>query len=131
MDLGTGSGAIALGLATLLPASTLILAVDASPDAAPWAQLLAPQPLLLRDADANLHQIGMGVQVLQGSWFEPAWHLQGQLGGIVSNPPYIPEAQMATLQVVPDVPVHRHSNGLCRLHYCLPVLLGARLESYV
>ena len=70
MDLGTGSGAIALGLATLLPASSPILAVDASPDAAPWAQLniqrlqcqeqvqarqqslhllLAPQLLLLRE----------------------------------------------------------------------------------
>lgn len=39
------------------------------------------------------------MQVLQGSWFEPARLLRGQLGGIVSNPPYIPEAQMATLQV--------------------------------
>ena len=39
------------------------------------------------------------MQVLQGSWFEPARHLRGQLGGVVSNPPYIPEAQMATLQV--------------------------------
>ena len=79
MDLGTGSGAIALGLATLLPATTPILAVDASPDAAVWAQLniqrlhrqkqvqarqqslhllLAPQPSLLRDADVKQHQIG-------------------------------------------------------------------------
>ncbi|PNH07052.1 Release factor glutamine methyltransferase [Tetrabaena socialis] len=40
------------------------------------------------------------VRVVQGSWFEPllAAGLAGRLGGLLSNPPYIPRAQMAGLQ---------------------------------
>lgn len=38
-------------------------------------------------------------QVSVGSWFEPLRHLRGQLAGVVSNPPYIPAADMPTLQV--------------------------------
>lgn len=38
------------------------------------------------------------VRVLQGSWYQPLWDLKGRLGGIVSNPPYIPRAQMSGLQ---------------------------------
>lgn len=41
------------------------------------------------------------VRVVKGSWFEPlAQHaLQGSLGGVLSNPPYIPSSRMPTLQV--------------------------------
>ena len=39
------------------------------------------------------------MQVSQGSWYEPLAHAQGQLGGVVSNPPYIPQPNMAGLQV--------------------------------
>ena len=53
----------------------------------------------VKQMSSSVRQGGCAVQVLQGFWFEPARHLRGQLGGIVSNPPYIPEAQMATLQV--------------------------------
>ncbi|EPS74211.1 hypothetical protein M569_00552, partial [Genlisea aurea] len=38
------------------------------------------------------------ITVKQGSWFDPLIHLRGRLSGIVSNPPYIPSADMDGLQ---------------------------------
>jgi release factor glutamine methyltransferase len=79
-DLGTGSGAIALSLATELT-GTEVWGVDVSADA-------------LAVARANLTGIGMfaatRVRLVEGSWFAglPA-ELRGRLGLIVSNPPYL------------------------------------------
>lgn len=78
-DLGTGSGAIALAVATERPRSR-VWATDRSPEAVAVAR-------------ANLAGIGMAgsaVQVLEGSWFEALpEELRGALDLIVSNPPYI------------------------------------------
>ncbi|PKA57009.1 release factor glutamine methyltransferase [Apostasia shenzhenica] len=38
------------------------------------------------------------VEIRQGSWFEPLQDLQGQLSGLVSNPPYIPSNHIPGLQ---------------------------------
>ena len=38
-DLGTGSGALAVGLASILPAGSPVLAVECSAEARAWAQL--------------------------------------------------------------------------------------------
>jgi len=91
-DLGTGSGAIALGLADALPQAT-IHAVDFSPEA-------------LEIAGYNAHNLGFDNQVkfYQGSWWEPLAALTGQFSGMVSNPPYIPTSTVATLQ--PEVVRH-------------------------
>ncbi|MEM0980300.1 MAG: peptide chain release factor N(5)-glutamine methyltransferase [Cyanobacteria bacterium P01_H01_bin.58] len=91
-DLGTGSGAIALGLAIAFPQAK-ILAVDVSEAA-------------LKVAQGNARQNGLGdrIQFLQGSWLTPLSAWQGQLAGIVSNPPYIPSAIVPTLQ--PEVAHH-------------------------
>lgn len=91
-DLGTGSGAIALGLAEAFPQAT-IHAVDTSAEALQVAQQNACQPGF---ADR--------IQFYQGHWFEPLSALQGQLSGMVSNPPYIPTALIADLQ--PEVARH-------------------------
>lgn len=77
-DLGTGSGAIALALAT--ECEVFVWATDVSSEA-------------LAVARANLGGIGRAatrVTLTEGSWFEalPA-ELCGQLGVIVSNPPYV------------------------------------------
>ena len=72
VDLGTGSGAIALALQQQRP-DAQVLAVDASQDA-------------LAVAQANATRLGLPVQFQHGHW------LQGMAGGldaIVSNPPYI------------------------------------------
>lgn len=92
VDLGTGSGAIALGLADALPEAT-ILAVDISPEA-----------LTIAEANAMANSLGDRIQFLQGSWFEPLEPWRGQLAGVVSNPPYIPSAIVPTLQ--PEVANH-------------------------
>ena len=91
-DLGTGSGAIALGLAERLPQAT-VLAVERSPAA-------------LAVARENIRSCGFGdrIQTYLGSWFEPLAPWQGKLSGIVSNPPYIPTQEIDRLQ--PEVARH-------------------------
>ncbi|BAZ01805.1 HemK family modification methylase [Tolypothrix tenuis PCC 7101] len=92
VDLGTGSGAIALGLASVFPEST-IHAVDYSPEA-------------LAIAAANAQKLGFAnkIRFYQGSWWEPLTPMKGQFSGMVSNPPYIPTSALPTLQ--PEVIRH-------------------------
>ncbi|WP_315980862.1 methyltransferase [Aliamphritea spongicola] len=72
-DLGTGTGAIALALATERPAWQ-VFAVDFVADAAELAE-------------QNRQTLGLSnVTVLQGSWLEP---VSEELHMVVSNPPYI------------------------------------------
>ena len=78
VDLGTGSGAIALGLAEALPQAT-IHAVDCSQAALQIAQ----------DNAACLGFAGR-IQFYLGSWWSPLATLKGQSSAMVSNPPYIP-----------------------------------------
>lgn len=75
LDLGTGSGAIALALQHQRPDAS-VLAVDASEDA-------------LAVARANATRLGLAVQFRHGQWMEG---LEGVFDAIVSNPPYIPAA---------------------------------------
>lgn len=90
-DLGTGSGAIAIGLAAALPDAT-IHAVDISSEA-----------LAIAQANATALQFDR-IQFHQGRWFEPLTAWRGRLSAIVSNPPYIPTAMLADLQ--PEVRQH-------------------------
>jgi release factor glutamine methyltransferase len=85
-DLGTGSGAIALGLADVLPKAT-IHAVDYSGEA-------------LAIAQTNAANLGFAdrIKFYQGSWWGPLAFLKGQFSGMVSNPPYIPTSTLPTLQ---------------------------------
>lgn len=98
VDMGTGSGAIALGLAQAFPQAT-ILAVDQSPDA-----------LAIAQANAARYGLGHRITFHCGSWFEPIAQYQGQLSALVSNPPYIPSALLPTLQ--PEVIGHEPTTAL-------------------
>ncbi len=91
-DLGTGSGAIALGLAEVFPAAE-IHAVDCSSSALAIAQL-------------NAQHLGFAdrIHFYHGSWWQPLAALKGQLSGMVSNPPYIPSSLIPQLQ--PEVAWH-------------------------
>ena len=92
VDLGTGSGAIAIGLALELT-NTTIHAVDCSAAA-------------LAVARQNADNLGFGSRVnfYQGLWWEPLEFLKGRVSGMVSNPPYIPSSTVLTLQ--PEVLKH-------------------------
>jgi len=98
VDLGTGSGAIAIGLAKhFLKAE--IHAVDYSKDALEIATL---------NANNNHQQIHFH----HGNWFEPLsqLNLQNKLTGMVSNPPYIPSNEVLSLQ--PEVTDHEPHSAL-------------------
>ena len=92
VDLGTGSGAIALGLAEVLTKAT-IHATDASAAA-------------LAIAQENATNLGLAERIhfYQGSWWSPLEFLKGKVSGMVSNPPYIPTSLISQLQ--PEVALH-------------------------
>ncbi|HLO87593.1 MAG TPA: peptide chain release factor N(5)-glutamine methyltransferase [Nostocaceae cyanobacterium] len=92
-DLGTGSGAIALGLAEVLPKAT-IYAVDVSTEALAIAQ---------KNAQSQ-EGLSQRLHFYQGSWWKPLVHLKGKFSGMVSNPPYIPSEMLPSLQ--PEVFAH-------------------------
>lgn len=91
-DLGTGSGAISLGLADSFP-NAEIHAVDSSLEA-----------LAIAQHNAQTTGLSDRIQFHHGSWWQPLEFLQGQLTGMVSNPPYIPSEIIPTLQ--PEVAHH-------------------------
>ncbi len=78
LDLGTGSGAIALAIATERPKCEIV-ATDASPAA-------------LAVAARNAHALAPGVRLLAGDWFAP---VAGEcFDVVVSNPPYVAEHEL-------------------------------------
>ncbi|MGH9156861.1 MAG: peptide chain release factor N(5)-glutamine methyltransferase [Acidimicrobiales bacterium] len=88
VDLGTGSGAIALSLA-----------VEARP-AEVWATDASAEALAV--ARANLVGLGglaaTGVRLVEGDWFAALpVELAGRIDVIVSNPPYVAEGEVAAL----------------------------------
>lgn len=87
VDVGCGSGCVALALAEERP-SAVIHAVDASADA-------------LAVARANGARLGKTIQWHHGDMLAP---VDGPLDMVVSNPPYIPTADIEGL--MPDVQQH-------------------------
>jgi release factor glutamine methyltransferase len=122
LDLGTGSGAIALAVQSKRP-SAQVHATDASADA-----------LAVARANATLHKLA--VQFHQGSWLEAVAGQQFDL--IISNPPYVAAADphLAALtyeplqalasgadgledirQIVAQAPKHLHAGGWLLLEH--------------
>lgn len=79
LDLGTGSGAIAIALAKNLPMAR-ITATDISPDA-----------LEIARKNSNKHNVESQIQFFQGNWFLAIKDIDRKFDYIVSNPPYIAE----------------------------------------
>lgn len=77
VDLGTGSGAIALAMATEVPHAR-VFAVENSPDAFPWTT-------------RNFAESGAGnATLLFGDLADAFTELNGTVAVVISNPPYIP-----------------------------------------
>ena len=100
VDLGTGSGAIALALAAELP------------DAEVWATDVSADALAV--ARANLAGAGSTatrVRLAQGSWFEALPdEIRGEVRVIVSNPPYVAISEVDDLP--PEVARHEPRDAL-------------------
>ncbi len=96
LDLGTGSGCLALALAAGLPGAD-VHAVDLSPEALEVARGNAVRTGL---ADRVRFGLGDGFAALAGIWPAP----EAVFDLVVSNPPYIPTAEIATL--APEVRDH-------------------------
>ncbi|WP_373547591.1 peptide chain release factor N(5)-glutamine methyltransferase [Chamaesiphon sp.] len=92
VDLGTGSGAIAIAIARSLPAAQ-IYAVDSSSAALEIAQMNATRLDVLDRINFS-----------HGSWWSSLAHLQGKITVMLSNPPYIPSQEVLLLQ--PEVAQH-------------------------
>lgn len=103
LDLGTGSGAIALAIAHNIP-NIHVTGIDLSSEALQIAKTNA-RLLLLADRTEFLH----------GSWFEPIKKSE-QFDVIVSNPPYIkaedPHLKQGDLRFEPTDALTDHGDGL-------------------
>jgi release factor glutamine methyltransferase len=86
LDVGTGSGCIAIGLAHLLPRATVV-AVE-------------PSSAALAVARENAAALGVAgrVEWLNAPFPQAVTDRSGEFDAVVSNPPYIAEPDLATLQ---------------------------------
>jgi release factor glutamine methyltransferase len=103
-DLGTGSGAIALALASERP-EWVVTATDVSEDA-------------LRTAQANASMLSLDrIKFLRGQWFVPLAGRRFDL--VVSNPPYVaegdPALQDAALKHEPQIALASGPDGMSSL----------------
>jgi release factor glutamine methyltransferase len=97
LDLGTGSGAIVLAMASERPGHRFY-AVDGSERALAVAQ-----------DNARTHGFSETITFLHGSWFDPVRD-QGYYDVIVSNPPYVPSQEFMALP--PEIARHEPREAL-------------------
>jgi release factor glutamine methyltransferase len=111
LDLGTGSGAIALALANAAP-QALLTATDQSPEA-----------LDIAKTNSQLLKLESRMQLRQGSWYE-ALSVDARFDIILSNPPYIssldPHLSQGDLRFEPKSALTDHLNGLT----CLEAIIN-------
>lgn len=89
-DLGCGSGALSIAVADALE--------QCASDAVVWAVDKSPVTLEYTQENARRSKLSHRIRAVQGTWFDPLMDLKGKLQGIVSNPPYIPQANLQNLQ---------------------------------
>lgn len=101
LDLGTGSGAIAIALARAWPTSSFV-ASDISEDA-----------LALAHKNAVLNGVAERIRFVRSDWFS---EIDGRFDLIVSNPPYVPTQYLASapreLRYEPRIALDGGEDGL-------------------
>ena len=114
LDLGTGTGAIALALASEL---SLICQKKAIQLDVIGVDLM---PEVVKLAQSNAEKNQLDVQFLQSHWFE---HVEGQFDIIVSNPPYIDDTDehlsQGDVRFEPRSALVAGENGLADLRHII------------
>ena len=114
LDLGTGTGAIALALASELSPICQKKAIQLDVIGVD----LMPEVVKLAQSNAEKNQLN--VQFLQSRWFE---HVEGQFDIIVSNPPYIDETDehlfQGDVRFEPRSALVAGENGLADLRHLI------------
>ena len=118
VDVGTGSGCLAIAVAHETPGA-LVHATDVSEEALMVARLNA----------ASLDVAGR-IAFYRGDLLEPlgGLGLEGQVDFILSNPPYIGEGELASLEPVPSGAHRRHEEGGRSGHGRAPARRGGLYE---
>lgn len=95
VDLGTGTGALALSLAD--EAAATVWAVERDPAALEWAS-------------RNIAATGLAVELVAGDMADALTELDGTVDVVVSNPPYLPLGLLPALE--PEVRDHDPAGAL-------------------
>lgn len=100
IDVGTGSGCLAVSVAKAIPGSRV------------WAIDVSDSALEVARRNIRRHGVDDSVTLLRGDLFDPleAWALAGRADVILSNPPYIAESDWAALP--PDVALYEPRTAL-------------------
>jgi release factor glutamine methyltransferase len=115
VDVGCGSGCIALALASELP------------DARIYATEISPAALAVARENASRHEKEKKVEFLQGNLLEPLVNknLEGTFDAIVTNPPYLTDSDMKSLEpevrgYEPRLALEAGTDGLSVVRRLLP-----------
>ena len=105
LDLGTGSGAIAVSLARELQGATI------------WASDISAPALDIARINSEKHDVNSRLHLIQGDLFEPFAGKPLKFDIIVSNPPYIPSEDYDSLSpevrnYEPRLALDGHEGGL-------------------
>jgi len=116
LDLGTGTGVIAVCMARYLPMAQ-VTAVDISPVA-----------LQLARENATLNEVDDRIEFIESDWFS---HVEGRFDFIVSNPPYISTEELDGLprevrEHEPSVALDGGTDGLEKIR-----AIAAQLRTYL
>jgi len=116
VDVGTGSGAIALALADERP-DLQVVATDVSPDA-------------LAVARANAARLGLDVEFVEADLLDG---VPGPVDAVVSNPPYVREGERLgpeLLRYEPAVALYGGDDGLVFYRRLAPAVAGASFVAF-
>ncbi|HJR24164.1 MAG TPA: peptide chain release factor N(5)-glutamine methyltransferase [Acidimicrobiales bacterium] len=116
VDLGTGSGAIALSIAA-----------ERWPDVEVWATDASPGALTVARANtAALGRRGAVVRLVEGDWYDALPEdLRGTFDVVVANPPYVPDDALVARQVRDHEPALALYGGADGLDHIRTIVGGA------